>query len=97
MYPAWRSNQLAALLWQVDDVANANAEVTIGKRKKAGNQLRLRPHTRKVNNEAAAPPGLPRNCYDAPWLASLCPRQRKELRVQEKDYDFGCSTGSSAN
>ena len=39
VYPAWCSNQLAALLWQVDDVANANAEVMIGKWKKAGNQL----------------------------------------------------------
>ena len=99
VYPAWRSNQLAAILWQADDAAIANAEVTIGKQKKAGTQLRLRPHSRKVNDQAAAPPGLFRNCYDASWLASLRLRQRKELRIQDKDYDFGCSTttGSSAN
>ncbi|KAI6154199.1 hypothetical protein BKA82DRAFT_93286, partial [Pisolithus tinctorius] len=88
VYPAWRSNEFASLLWQADDVVAANAMVTIGKRKRAGTQLRLRPHSGKVNTKAAAPPGLPRNCYNASWLASLLPRQVKALRVQEKDYDF---------
>ncbi|KAI6110797.1 hypothetical protein EDD16DRAFT_1486061 [Pisolithus croceorrhizus] len=73
VYPAWRSEQLAAILWQADDVAAANATVSIGKRKKAGTQLRLRPHSGKVNTAAAAPPGLPRNCYNASWLANLLP------------------------
>ncbi|KAI5989517.1 hypothetical protein EDD15DRAFT_2171281 [Pisolithus albus] len=88
VYPAWRSEQLATLLWQADDVAAANATVSIGKRKKAGTQLRLRPHSGKVNTKAAAPPRLPRNCYKTSWLASLLPRQVKALRVQDKDYDF---------
>ncbi|KAI6146391.1 hypothetical protein BKA82DRAFT_4393517 [Pisolithus tinctorius] len=96
VYPAWRSNEFASLLWQADDVAAANATVTIGKRKRAGTQLRLCPHSGKVNTKAAAPPGLPRNCYNASWLASLLPRQVKALRVQEKDYDFGSSMPSSS-
>ncbi|KAI6158839.1 hypothetical protein EDD17DRAFT_1487614 [Pisolithus thermaeus] len=96
VYPAWRSEQLAAILWQADDVAAANATVSIGKHKKAGTQLRLRPHSGKVNTAAAAPPRLPRNCYNASWLANLLPHQVKALRVQDKDYDFG-SNGSPSS
>ncbi|KAI5992677.1 hypothetical protein EDD15DRAFT_2367950 [Pisolithus albus] len=59
VYPAWRSEQPATLLWQADDVAAANATVSIGKRKKAGTQLRLRPHSGKVNTKAAAPQTSP--------------------------------------
>lgn len=88
VYPAWRSGQLAALLWKVDDVAATNVSVQIGKRKKSGTQLRVRPHSDKVNAEAAAPPGLPRNCYDAAWLEKLSQRQRRELRVQDEEYNF---------
>lgn len=102
VYPAWRSDPLASLLWQADDVAAANAMVSIGTRKKAGTQLRLRPHSGKVNTEAAAPPGLPRNCYNAAWLANLLPRQVKALRIQDEDYEFGnngspSSPASSSN
>ncbi|KAI5981192.1 hypothetical protein EDC04DRAFT_2594724 [Pisolithus marmoratus] len=96
VYPAWRSDPLASLLWEADDVAAANAMVSIGTCKKAGTQLWLCPHSGKVNTEAAAPPGLPRNCYNASWLANLLPRQVKALRVQEKDYDFGSSPSSSS-
>ncbi|KAI6160179.1 hypothetical protein EDD17DRAFT_1485303, partial [Pisolithus thermaeus] len=88
VYPAWRSRQLASLLWSVDDVATSNVSVQIGKRKKSGTQLRVRPHSDKVNEEAATPPGLPRNCYDAAWLEKLNQRQRRELRVQDGDYNF---------
>ncbi|KAI6166723.1 hypothetical protein EDD17DRAFT_1184913 [Pisolithus thermaeus] len=88
VYPAWRSGQLASLLWKADDVAATNVSVQIGKRKKSGTQLRIRPHTDKVNEEAAAPPGLPHNCYDATWLGKLSQRQRRELRVQDAEYDF---------
>ncbi|KAI5983545.1 hypothetical protein EDD15DRAFT_2178878, partial [Pisolithus albus] len=88
IYPAWRSQQLATILWQADDVAAANAAVSIGKRKKAGTQLRLCPHSMKVNTAAAAPPGLPCNCYNTSWHANLLPCQVKALRVQDTDYDF---------
>ncbi|KAI6117867.1 hypothetical protein EDD16DRAFT_1481032, partial [Pisolithus croceorrhizus] len=96
VYPAWRSEQLAAILWQADDVAAANATVSIGKCKKVGTQLRLRPHSGKVNTAAAVPPRLPCNCYNTSWLANLLPRQVKALQVQDKDYDFG-SNGSPSS
>ncbi|KAI6015944.1 hypothetical protein EDC04DRAFT_2577898 [Pisolithus marmoratus] len=80
VYPAWCSDLLATLLWQVDDV---------------GTQLWLCPHSGKVNTKAPAPPGLPHNCYNASWLTNLLPHQVKALRVQNKDYDFS-SNGSSS-
>ncbi|KAI6149314.1 hypothetical protein BKA82DRAFT_160586 [Pisolithus tinctorius] len=95
VYPAWHSNEFASLLWQADVVVAANAMVTISKCKRAGTQLWLRPHSRKVNTKAAAPPGLPCNCYNASWLASSLPCQVKALQVQE-DYDFGSSMPSSS-
>ncbi|KAI5983199.1 hypothetical protein EDD15DRAFT_2115024, partial [Pisolithus albus] len=88
VYPAWCSRQLGSLLWSVDDVAATNASVPIGKRKKSGTQLHVRPHSDKVNEEAAAPPGLPHNCYDTAWLVKLSQRQKCELRVKDSDYNF---------
>ncbi|KAL4081262.1 hypothetical protein J3A83DRAFT_4185108 [Scleroderma citrinum] len=92
VYPAWHSEQLATLLWQADDVAATNATVLIGKHKKAGTQLWLHPHSGKVNTEAAAPPGLPHNCYNASWLTKLHSCQVKALHVQDKDYDFSSNS-----
>ncbi|KIK20954.1 hypothetical protein PISMIDRAFT_104838, partial [Pisolithus microcarpus 441] len=88
VYPAWRSAQLASLLWKVDDVAATNVSIQIGKRKKSGTQLQVRPHRDMVNEEATAPPGLLRNCYDANWLVKLSERQKCELQVQDGDYNF---------
>ncbi|KAI6016509.1 hypothetical protein EDC04DRAFT_2903234 [Pisolithus marmoratus] len=100
VYPCWCSQQLSALMWEVDLAILEFLSITIGKHKKASTQLRNRPHSEKFNNAAAAPPGLPVNCYDATWLSLLHPRSKKQLRVQEEEYDFtpGCAggyTGSS--
>ncbi|KAI6143934.1 hypothetical protein BKA82DRAFT_4179099 [Pisolithus tinctorius] len=88
VYPRWRSQKLAMLMWEADLAIVEFLSVAIGKRKRAGTQLRNRPHSDKFNDAAAAPPGLPVNCYDAAWLSSLHPRSKKLLRVQEKEYDF---------
>ncbi|KAI6001891.1 hypothetical protein EDD15DRAFT_2361246 [Pisolithus albus] len=99
VYPRWRSQQLSALMWEADLAILEFLSVTIGKRKKAGTQLRNRPHSAKFNDAAATPPGLPVNCYDAVWLSSLHPRSKKHLRVREEEYDFspGCAGGRTAN
>ena len=88
VYPRWRSRQLANVLYKADAVAAANASIPIGKRKKAGTQLRSRPHSHKYNETAPAPPGLPRNCYDAEWFLGLPSHIQKQLKVQEVDYNF---------
>lgn len=40
VYPRWRSQQLAALLYHADIEVAANTSILIGTRKKAGTQLR---------------------------------------------------------
>ena len=96
VYPRWRSEQLAALMWLADAVATENDAIPLGTRKKSGALFRFRPHTGKYNDQATAPVGLPRNCYDSKWLASLPPRIVQRMKIQEKDYDFGTTdaTGS---
>lgn len=50
------------------------------------------PHSRfySVKTSKRRPPvkGLPKNAYCPTWLAALHPYDRKQLRVQEVDYDF---------
>ncbi|KAI6155995.1 hypothetical protein BKA82DRAFT_157251, partial [Pisolithus tinctorius] len=79
--PQWRSLTLAMIMWQADEVIEENAKIPIGKQKKSGTQLHNRPHSNKFNNNAAAPPGLPCNCDDVKWLASLPSRTLKCLRI----------------
>ncbi|KAH7918971.1 hypothetical protein BV22DRAFT_1051388 [Leucogyrophana mollusca] len=91
VYPAWRSSQLAGFLWHLDNVVAANRAPLVGTRKRPGAAARLRPHSQKINKDAPAPPGLPRNCYERDWLASverLFPRQFKALNIQQFDYAF---------
>ncbi|KAI6094260.1 hypothetical protein EDD17DRAFT_1752500 [Pisolithus thermaeus] len=99
MYPRWCSQQLSALMWEADLAILEFLSITIGKHKKAGMQLRNRLHSAKFNDAAAAPPGLPVNCYDAAWLSSLHLCSKKHLRVREEEYDFapGCTGGCTAN
>ncbi|KAI6143669.1 hypothetical protein BKA82DRAFT_3957168, partial [Pisolithus tinctorius] len=95
VYPRWRSLSLAMIMWQADEVIEENAKIPIGKRKKSGTQLRNRPHSNKFNDNAAAPPGLPCNCYDVKWLASLPSRTLKHLRIQESTYAFRSGPASA--
>ncbi|KAH7906300.1 hypothetical protein BJ138DRAFT_1016454 [Hygrophoropsis aurantiaca] len=93
--PAWRSDQLANLNWRVDECERLTRQPAIGKRKKPGNQKRLRLASQKVNNNAAAPPRLPRNCYKASWLAGLLESQRRKLEIIDRDYNFAVGSRSS--
>ena len=88
VYPRWHSQQLAAILWQADAVSEMIRSQPLGRRKKPGTQLRIRPHSGKYNETAPAPIGLPRNCYDPCWLAGLAEKTKKELKVQDADYKF---------
>jgi len=96
VYPRWRSRQLAALLYHADVEVAANASIPIGTRKKAGTQLRSRPHSCKFNGDAPAPPGLPQNCYDTEWLSNLPQPVHKQLKVKDHDYDFSSITASTS-
>ncbi|KAI6010236.1 hypothetical protein EDC04DRAFT_2906110 [Pisolithus marmoratus] len=99
VYPHWCSQQLSALMWEADLAILEFLSVMIGRHKKAGTQLQNCPHSEKFNNAAAAPPGLPVHCYDATWLSLLHPHSKKQLRVQEEEYDFapGCAGRYTVN
>ena len=96
VYPRWRSRQLANILYKADAVAASNASIPIGMRKKAGTQLRSRPHSHKYNETAPAPPGLFRNCYDAEWLLGLPSHIQKQLKVQDIDYNFNPTSANTS-
>ncbi|KAI6046195.1 hypothetical protein EDC04DRAFT_2558426, partial [Pisolithus marmoratus] len=89
IYPKWRSQQLSAFLWRVDAVVEKIHASPVGRRKRGGNPLQIRPHSSKYNNAAAAPIGFPRNCYDKEWLDSLPARSRATLQAKDVDYKFG--------
>ncbi|KAG6370207.1 hypothetical protein JVT61DRAFT_12356 [Boletus reticuloceps] len=89
IYPSWRSKPLSALLWRTDPIVESIHRTPIGCRKIRGSQMRVRPHSKKCNSLAVAPPGLPRNCYDPDWVSKLSERQQKWLGMQQLDYDFG--------
>ncbi|KAI6040011.1 hypothetical protein EDC04DRAFT_2894716 [Pisolithus marmoratus] len=56
IYPKWRSQQLSTFLWQLDAIVEKIHASPVGRRKRGGNPLRIRPHTSKYNTAAAAPP-----------------------------------------
>jgi hypothetical protein len=87
--PTWRSSQLTAFMWRLDEVVECMKGPEFGKRKKAGNQMRNRIPSDKTNPEAVAPKGLPKNCYDEDWLAGLYRSQREMLNIRDEDYEFG--------
>ncbi|KAI5993393.1 hypothetical protein EDC04DRAFT_2910803 [Pisolithus marmoratus] len=97
VYPCWHSQQLSALMWEVDLAILEFLSIMTGKHKKAGMQLQNHPHSEKFNDAATAPPGLPMNCYDATWLSLLHPHSKKQLRVQEEEYDFAPAGRYTAN
>ncbi|KAI6014652.1 hypothetical protein EDC04DRAFT_2904031 [Pisolithus marmoratus] len=88
VYPCWHSQQLSALMWEANLAILEFLSVMIGKHKKAGMQFWNCPHSDKFNDVAATPPRLPVNCYNPAWLSLLHPHSKKELRVQEKEYNF---------
>ncbi|KAI6104830.1 hypothetical protein EDD16DRAFT_1492262, partial [Pisolithus croceorrhizus] len=88
VYPQWRSQQLSSFLWKLDAIIEKIHALPIGRRKRGGNPLRIRPHTSKYNTTAAAPIGFPRNCCDKEWLDSLPARSKATLWARDVDYKF---------
>ncbi|KIJ59344.1 hypothetical protein HYDPIDRAFT_170843 [Hydnomerulius pinastri MD-312] len=97
MYPSWRSRRLSSLLWQLNPVVDKMHSTPIGTHKRPGSQMQVRPHTQNCNIKAAAPVGLPRNCYDAQWLSGLSTKRIVSLKMKDYDYPFGqTAQGGSA-
>jgi hypothetical protein len=86
--PAWRSEQLSQLQDCIDSAKSASQKPRPGHRRTLGNRPRSRINANRRNNDAIAPPGLPRNCYDPTWVQSLRPVDLAELDIVDCDYDF---------
>lgn len=91
--PAWRSRELGDLLHSIDQTILMERRPRVGHRAIRGSEPRRRKHTTMVNEASVAPPKLPYNCYNATWLASLRPGEKKLLQAQlDKRHNF--STGA---
>jgi hypothetical protein len=81
--PAWRSHELQAFLWHLDDLVDDITRKPIGNRRLGPNQrIRQRIVTDDVSDNSVAPPGLPENCYDPIWLKSLSHSQHRKLKIK---------------
>ncbi|KAI6135268.1 hypothetical protein EDD17DRAFT_1502129, partial [Pisolithus thermaeus] len=96
IYPKWCSQQLSAFLWKIDVIVEKIHASPVGRCKRGGNPLRIRPHSSKYNHAAAAPIGFPRNCYDKEWLDSLPVRSKAALKAKDVDYKFSDADGTFA-
>ncbi|KAI0665803.1 hypothetical protein C8Q78DRAFT_985690, partial [Trametes maxima] len=50
-------------------------------------RVRIEPNPPRTEKRVA-PKGLPRNCYDAEWVAKQKPHFLESLDIQDHDYDF---------
>ncbi|KAI0364231.1 hypothetical protein BV20DRAFT_956696 [Pilatotrama ljubarskyi] len=87
---AWQSDAFRHFLWALDAMYRWDYAHPKGRRRTPGNEPRARalPAAGGITEDGVAPIGLPRNCYDRAWLDALTPHVRKELEVQDYDYDF---------
>ncbi|KAI0644320.1 hypothetical protein C8Q79DRAFT_913717 [Trametes meyenii] len=87
---SWQSQELRNFLWALDAMYREDWARPRTSRRTPGNEPRVRvlPPIGTPQEHGVAPIGLPRNCYDRKWLSSLTPHARRELEVQDLDYDF---------
>lgn len=81
--PAWRSQQVTDWLRVMDNVYLDHRFAADG-RATRGKWTRNRVRSNKVDQTAEAIKGLPGNFYDEAWLASLSPKKKRRLRIQEE-------------
>ncbi|CDO77466.1 hypothetical protein BN946_scf184881.g10 [Trametes cinnabarina] len=87
----WQSEAFRNFLWAIDAQYRADWEHPRERRRTPGNEPRVRVLPAGGTDsatECVAPIGLPRNCYDEGWLASLSAPTVRELDIQEVVYDF---------
>ncbi|KAH9895968.1 hypothetical protein C8Q73DRAFT_643471, partial [Cubamyces lactineus] len=87
----WQSQSFRNWLWSIDAMGRHDWEHPRERRRTAGNEPRVRvlpEQPTAPGNYCVAPIGLPRNCYDSDWLASLPTYAKRELEIDDSDYDF---------
>ena len=77
--PAWRSQELGDLLHSIDQMILMEWRPHVGHQAIQGSEPRQWKHTIMVNKASVVLLKLPYNCYNATWLASLQPGEKKLL------------------
>lgn len=86
--PVWRSQQLTEIQYKADLSAARLRAPKVGHSKNVGSKPRRRVDSTKCNEEAIAPPNLPRSCYNEQWLNELRPSELSQLNVSNYIYDY---------
>ncbi|KAG1901650.1 uncharacterized protein F5891DRAFT_979456 [Suillus fuscotomentosus] len=96
--PIWRGTAFRSLMYRIDDrvddlrSSGVNFASSRASRRRCGNVPRTRLHSNKTNPSVAAPPSLPRNCYNPVWYNSLPLEAKLRLDIKDWDWDF-CNGG----
>ena len=86
---AWRSAELTKLFRILDALHRRHRKEGQGPRQ--GQLPRTRYLTDKEDNTRRPSLGLPRNAYNATWLATLTPITLEDLHIDEREHDMACS------
>jgi len=80
--PAWRAPAVSTWLDVIDKVYVAS-RFQDDCRATAGNWIRKRHNTSRVDEKANPVPGLPKNFYDQRWIDHQSPRRIEKLKIKE--------------
>ena len=84
----WRADMVTKYV-RAMDVVHLSTRWTRGGRPRKGQFPRIRVAARnKVDTDAQAVPGLPRNFYDSNWLDALSEEERASLQILDVDVDL---------
>ncbi|KAH7908130.1 hypothetical protein BJ138DRAFT_1208160, partial [Hygrophoropsis aurantiaca] len=88
--PIWRSKELSAFLWRVDEAVSNQRIPKVGHNRVRGNppRRRYRPSIARTSVKSTAPPGLPINCYDPVWRQNLREHDLMALQADPSIYHF---------
>ncbi|KAJ3507925.1 hypothetical protein NLJ89_g6031 [Agrocybe chaxingu] len=86
--PGWRSDELTTLQRSIQRRRKQSRAVKHRQRGGIGSKPRIRVLGNRVDTDAPAPPGMPRNCYGASWMGALRSGELARLKVANYDYDF---------
>lgn len=85
----WMSDKLRAFLRSLDQLYLWDCLTDPEKKKQGGSTPRERFESNPVLSTLGIPAlGLWRNCYNAAWLATLSPHERRALQIIDSDYVF---------
>lgn len=88
--PVWRSPELTTFIRGLDVEVEKRKQPVLGQKRKARSRRVFRKvdSPERLNENAKAPHGLPKNCYDEGWYNNLHPFRQRQLQRRETEYIF---------